>query len=227
MSTRKAVSVGMLTLALACSGALSQTGDAALAELTVVAYGAQTLDFATGRTILLEGGEIRDAGSDVWIEAPWISFLEGSEIEAERAVVTGSIGALTAGRLLIDLTERLLTASGGVAWQWEALAVQGRGLLFDPQAAVAGLVGDVSSLSPEFTGAELWIDLDSQRGLLIGPYRFFDELFELRGNEGSLLQIDFLNDAGEPEFRASSSVADDLRQLVAANRARAPVDFKP
>jgi hypothetical protein len=225
MKVKCLVALGWLAFTLGATAA--QASLPALAELTVIAYGAQTLDFASGRTTLLDGGEIRVAAADLSIEAPWISFLEGSEIDAQRAVLQGGLGTLTAERWHLNLSDRLLTASDGVRWVWEGVDVQAERLFFDSMENAALLFGEVMSLSPRFEAAGLWIDFAAQRLLLVGPYRYEDGLFELRGGEESALQLDLVNDEGESSFTASSTIAADLLRVVAAAEARIPIDFGP
>jgi hypothetical protein len=191
-----------------------------VADLTVVAYGAQTLDLASGRTVLIDGGEIREASTDVRIVATWISFLEGVEILAEEAVLRGVVGEVTAPELRIDLADRSLVAFGGVAWLRNALEIRADTLFYDHDRAVVGAIGEIRSANPTFEGVALWIDLASQRALLLGPYTFQDGPLTLSGVEESALQLNLLVRDGEEVLTVTNLVDPDLRLVLAAAEAR-------
>jgi hypothetical protein len=196
------------------------TAQGVVAGLTVIAYGAQTLDLASGRTVLVDGGEIRDTSTDVRIEAPWISFLEGVEILAADAMVRGLVGLVTAPELRIDLTDRSLVAAGGVEWLRHALAIRADTLYYDHDRAVVGAVGDIRSPNPAFEGVALWIDLASQRALLLGPYTFQDGPLTLSGAAESSLQLNLFLRDGEEVLTVTNVVDPDLHEVLVAAQTR-------
>lgn len=208
--------------ALLISSAFGQGG---VAGLSVVSYGPQTLDLASGRTVLIAGGEIRDAVTGVIIDAAWISYIEGVEILAEAATVRGTVGLITAPVLRIDLLNGTLMADGGVRWQRDALETRAVALFYDETEALVGLLGGIVSVAPNFVGVALWIELSSQRALLVGPYRYQEGVLSLAGEEGSALQLDILERDGSEVFLVTSAVASDLLEAVARVQARVPAGF--
>gem|GEM_PF-1960704 len=127
-------------------GALAQPP---VAELTVVAYGAQRVDLASGRTILEDGGELVDRGSGVRLTAAWIDYLEGVEVVAREVRFEGGFGRVEAGELVIDLANARLWADGGVVMRHGALALAAASLWFAVESGVVGLVGEVEASARE------------------------------------------------------------------------------
>lgn len=206
-------------VALVLSAVAAAWAQGGIAELEVTAYGRQSIDLASGRTVLEDGGELIERGSGVRLVAAWIAYLEGIEVAAREASIDGDLGFVDAPLVVIDLVAGRLTASGGVAWQREGLRVTGETLWFDDTAGVVGLLGGVEAVEPDASAAEVWIELANGRVLLVGPYVYADGLLVLRGGEAASLQLD-ADDTGESvTYDASTAVDAGLLAAVAAARA--------
>jgi hypothetical protein len=162
----------------------------AVADLTVIAYGAQLFDLNSGRTLMEDGGEIVERSSGVSIVAQWMSYLPEVDIEIRGGVLEGPAGRVEAAFMQLDLVAQRVTASGGVSWQQQPLEAVGDELLVLLGEGLAGLRGHVVSHAPELRAQELWIDLEALRMFLIGPYEYRDGPFLLTGSDEALLQID-------------------------------------
>lgn len=191
------------------------------ADLTVVAFGAQRLDLASGRTVLDDGGEIVDRRSGVRLVAAWIAYAEGVEVVAREARVIGDVGAVTAAEVTIDLSAGRVFAVGGVSWSRDGFEVAGASLWFDASAAMAGLFGGVAAAVPDAAAAEVWVDLIDGRALLIGPYRFVDGPLSWTGGAGGVLQLDPVEVDGVVAFDARSEADPAWSERVAGARAAA------
>ena len=191
---------------------------AGVAELEAIAYGRQRIDLASGRTILEDGGELIERGSGVRLVAAWIAYAEGVEVAARDVSIEGDLGHVEAGTLLIDLVAARLTASGGVAWRREGLQVTGETLWFDVDAGIVGLLGGVEAVEPNASAAEVWIELESGRVLLLGPYAYADGPLVLRGADGAGLQLDASEGDAGVVYDATTAVDPDWRAAVAAAR---------
>lgn len=206
-------------VALVLAAAAAAWAQGGIAELEVTAYGRQSIDLASGRTVLEDGGELIERGSGVRLVAAWIAYLEGIEVAAREASIDGDLGLVDAPLVVIDLVAGRLTASGGVAWQREGLRVTGETLWLDDAAGIVGLLGGVEAVEPDASAAEVWIELASGRVLLVGPYVYADGLLVLRGGEAASLQLD-ADDTGEGvTYDASTAVDAGLLAAVAAARA--------
>jgi hypothetical protein len=201
----------IVALAVVASPAL---GRAPAAELTVTAFGRQQFDLASGRTVLLDGGALVDRRSGVRMEAAWVSYAEGVDILARDARLAGDLGQVEATEVAIDLVGGRLWAAGGVVWTREGFEVRGDALRFDVEAGIAGLVGDVVATSPQAAAAEAWVEIAGGRVLLLGPYRFVDGPFVLRGEAGSALQLDLVETPTGPGYDARTDVEPGWREAV-------------
>lgn len=213
----------LVLLAAVWAATLPVTGAsaAAVAELTVVAHGAQRFDLATGFTELPDGGEVVERTTGVRLVAPWLRYAEGSALEATDATVEGPFGRLEAPRVAIDLAEGRLEAEGGVV-----LVVEGAGTLraerirYDAGGwAVAE--GAVEGDDPALAAAELWAEADGGRLVLVGPYVFDDGLVRLRSETpGAALQLTpvRLEDGTIDGYDASTTLDHDVDLRVRAER---------
>jgi hypothetical protein len=174
----------LLLLALLALLAAPLAGAALLAELTVVAYGAQRFDLATGFTELVDGGEVTDQASGVRLSAPWLRYAEGDLLEARDAEVDLPLGRLSAPWVEIDLQDARLVASGGVTLtETTGQVITATTVTFDAREGWATARGDVTGSDPVFTAAALHVDVDSGRLVLEGPYRYEDGLMSLRSED--------------------------------------------
>jgi hypothetical protein len=203
-----------LWLALVAVAASAASGRGSTAELTVTAFGRQQLDLASGRTVLVDGGEVVDRRSGVRLEAAWVSYVEGVDLVARDVRLEGDVGRVSAPDVAIDLVLGRLWATGGVAWVREGLEVRGDELRFDAEAGIAGLVGDVVAVAPEASAAEAWVEVAGGRVLLLGPYRFVDGPIVLGGEAGSALQLDVLDGPDGPSYDARTDVEPGWREAV-------------
>ena len=188
------------------------------AELTVTAFGRQRFDLASGRTILLDGGEVVDRRSGVRLEAAWVSYADGVDIIARDARLEGDLGRVTAPEVTIDLVRGRLWATGGVVWTREGLEVRGDALRFDVEIGIAGLVGEVVATSPQAAAAEAWVEVLGRRVLLVGPYRYADGPIVLSGGAGSALQLDAVDTPNGLGYDARTDVDPDWREAVERSR---------
>jgi hypothetical protein len=186
----------------------------AAAELTVTAYGRQTFDLASGRTVLDDGGEVVDRRSGVRLIAAWVAYAEGVEVQAREASFEAELGRGSAPKATIDLLRGRVWAGGGVLWEYDGLVVRGHELRFDADAGIVGLLGDVVATSPDISAAEAWVEIASGRVLLLGPYRFADGAIVLSGGEGRALQLDVIVHDGRVEYDASTDVEPIWREAV-------------
>lgn len=205
-----------LALALAVATALAQP-QSAVADLTVVSYGAQLLDLASGRTLMEEGGEVIDRSSGVTIVAEWISYLPDVDIEIRGGLLVGPSGTMEAPFMRLDLVAGRIDAWGGVRWRLEPLEVVAEELLVASEGQLAALRGAVTGIEPPLQARELWIDLEDLRLLLFGPYEYRDGPLLLAGGEAAVLQIDPLWEGEEgarvaTDFDARSEADAELLQ---------------
>lgn len=210
---------------IAAQGAPAGVADAAaVADLSIVAYGAQRLDLASGRTVLEDGGEVVDRRSGVRLTAAWIAYAEGVDLLARDVRLAGDLGTVAADEVTIDLASGRLAATGGVRWSREGLEVRGDALWFDAAEAVAGLLGGVVADEPAAAAAEAWVDLQDGRALLIGPYRYADGPLVLTGDADARLQLDPVGVGEAAGFDARTDVDPTWRARVDTLRAAAGRD---
>lgn len=209
-------SVLVLVALAAVAAGWAQSG---IAELEVTAYGRQRIDLASGRTVLEDGGELIERRSGVRLVAAWIAYTEGIDVSARDVSIDGDVGLVDAPLVVIDLVASRLTASGGVAWRREGLQVTGETLWFDADAGLVGLLGGVEAVEPDASAAEVWIELEGGRVLLVGPYAYADGPLLLRGGEGAGLQLDASETDDGVAYDASTAVDPGWLAAVAAARA--------
>lgn len=184
------------------------------AELTVTAYGRQTFDLASGRTVLDDGGEVVDRRSGVRLVAAWVSYAEGVEVVAREVSFEGDLGRVSAPEATIDLQRGRVWAGGGVRWERDGFEVRGRELRFDAEAGIVGLLGEVVATSPDASAAEAWVEIVGGRVLLLGPYRYADGPIVLRGEAGRALQLDAVATADRLDYDARTDVDPTWRDAV-------------
>jgi hypothetical protein len=162
-----------------------------VAELSIVSYGAQLFDLATGFTELPDGGEIVDRGTGIRLTAPWLRYADGVALEAHDAVVEAPFGRLLAPKLVVDLQRSRLEAEGGITLELEgAGTVLAQRLIFASSDGWVVARGDVVADDPVATAAAVWADTASGRIVLEAPYRYEDGPLVLRSDEvGSRLQL--------------------------------------
>ena len=177
------------------------------AGLTVVPFGEQTFDIATGRTTLSEGGEVIDRVTGVVLTAPFIVLQEGVFIEAQEVEVTGVFGTFQASNLLVDLESSVVRAEGNLRITIEATTVHGELLEYFATPGVLRMSGGVVGDNPGFEATSIIVDFSQGTALLVGPYVFEDGPFILRSNlEGSLLELTSVDLDGVPTFDAATEV---------------------
>ncbi len=187
-----------------------------VAELTVVAYGAQRFDLATGRTVLDEGGEVTDRASGVRMTATWIAYVDGASLEAREATIDGELGSVRAARVAIDLALGRLRAEGGLEFERPGIRARAERLGLDGPAGLAWLAGGVVADLPNADADTVWIDVADGRMVLVGPYRYADGPFVLEGAPGARLQLDPITVDGVAAYDARTDVEADLVERIAA-----------
>ena len=192
---------------------------APVAELTVVAYGAQRLDLATGRTVLDAGGEVTDRVSGVRMTADWIAYVEGATLEARDATIDGELGRVRAARVLIDLRLGRVRAEGELEFERAGIRARAERLGLDGPAGLAWLAGGVAAELPNAAADAVWIDVADGRVVLVGPYRYVDGPFGLEGGADARLQLDPIVVDGVAAYDARSEVEADLAERIAATAA--------
>ena len=170
--------------------ALSVVSAQTFATLTVIPYGNQTFDLATGITTLTEGGEIVQAKTDLVLKAEYVRYLEGAFIEASGSTITGKFGQIQADKLYVDIQADRITSSGDVTLSYNDLFIRTNQLQIFLEPDIAVLEGDVVSEKPEFTAASLVLDLNSEDALLLSPYEYKNTPFTLKQQDaGGFLQL--------------------------------------
>lgn len=165
-------------------------GQEAFSGLTVIAFGEQEFDIVTGITTLPEGGQVVDREHGVTLTAESMRYREGDFVEAETVEVSGRFGTARSDRVSIDLATAVVEASGNVRFEREELRLLAASLRYDVDAAIVEFEGPVTGEGVELEAAAMLLDADSGSVLLIGPYRYQDELFELSSErEGALLSL--------------------------------------
>ncbi len=227
---RAALRAGLVggTLALAAFVAPAFLVPAALAqapvaELTVVAYGAQRFDLATGRTVLDAGGEVTDRASGVRMTAAWIAYVDGASLEARDATIEAEFGTVRADRVEIDLALGRVVAVGDLVFERSGIRARAERLGLDGPAGLAWLVGGVLADVPDVAAEAVWIDAVDGRLVLVGPYRYVDGPFVLEGEAGAHLQLDPIVVDEMPGYDARTDVEADLVERIAA----ASASFEP
>lgn len=171
------------------------------AGLSVIAYGEQLLDVATGVTTLPDGGEVIDRDSGVALVGAVIRYREGSFIEAEEAAIETPSGRLQAEKVRIDVEAGVLFAEGTASVALEALSASSERLSLDLREEIIVAQGAVTSVAPSFEAAAVVIDMVASRAFLVGPYRYQDDPVSLRGSgDGDLLMVSWSVSNDEVSF---------------------------
>jgi hypothetical protein len=215
-AVRARVAALLAALALAAPPLPVAVAQGPVAELTVVAYGAQRFDLATGRTVLDGGGEVTDRASGVRMTAAWIAYVDGASLEAREAVIDGDLGRVRADRVEIDLAVGRVRAEGGLAFERPGIRARAERLGLDGPAGLAWLAGGVVADLPEASADAVWIDVETGRLVLIGPYRYADGPLVLEGDVGARLQLDPVAVDDAVGYDARTDVAADLVERIAA-----------
>lgn len=209
----------LAAVALAAPLAVAQ---APVAELTVVAYGAQRFDLATGRTVLDDGGEVTDRASGVRMSAEWIAYVDGASLEAREATIDGDLGRVRAARVVIDLELGRVHAEGDLEFERPGIRARAERLGLDGPSGLAWLAGGVVADLPDASADTVWIDVEDGRLVLVGPYRYAEGPFALEGDAGARLQLDPIVVGDEPGYDARTDVEADLVERIAATEALEP-----
>jgi hypothetical protein len=187
------------------------------AQLSVIAYGAQRFDLATGFTELSDGGEVIDRGTGVRLAAPWLRYAEGDRLEASDALVHGAFGELTAAKLTLDMARRELRAEGGVRLVTPHGAVSAQTLAFDADGGWVLVRGDIRSEDVDLTAAAVWFEVAGGRLVLLPPYLYVDGPVTLQADgDGAPLQLtpELHDDGTLAGFDATTRLDDDVRLHV-------------
>lgn len=211
----RVAAVALLVAAVAAWAPRPGLAQAPVADLTVVAYGPQRFDLATGRTVLDEGGEVTDRTSGVRLVATWIAYAEGTALEARGAEIEGDVGRVRAEVVRIDLATGRVDAEGAIVLERGGLRATAERLGVDAGAGLAWLAGGVVAERPDASAGAVWIDLASGRLLLVGPYRFADGVFVLEGGPEATLQLDPVPDGEGGDYDARSDVDPGFATRVA------------
>lgn len=201
---------GAVALAQESGQATGQEMEEAFSGLTVIAFGEQEVDIITGITTLPEGGQVVDREHGVTLTAETMRYREGDFVEAETVEVSGRFGTARSDSMSIDLDAAVVEAFGNVRFEREELRLLATSLRYDVKAAVVQFQGPVTGEGVELEAAAMLLDADSGSVLLVGPYRYQDELFELSSErEGALLSLTPAEDESG-RMVASSRVDPDL-----------------
>lgn len=186
----------------------AQASGDAFSGLTVVAYGDQEVDILTGVTTLPEGGQVVDRERGVTLSAQVLRYREGDFLEGEQVELMAEFGTAFAEELRIDFSAGLVEASGEVRFERAGLGLRAESLEYHTEAGVVRFTGPIRGIGAELEAGAALFDAQSAVLLLIAPYRYQDDLFELASNrEGALLALS----VGEDEsLVASSRVAPEL-----------------
>lgn len=222
LSWRRCALIVVLAACLAASLAEGQEGQApeqplrdAFSRLTIVAFGDQEIDILTGITTLPEGGQVIDRELGFTLTAETIRYREGDFVEAQAVEVTGEFGRASAESVTVDLEAGRLDAGEEVDFARDELGIAAGGLHYYVDESVVRFDGPVRGTGVEFEAAGALLDAEHGVFLLIGPYRYQDELFELSSErEGALLSLTPTGEDGE-SLAASSRVAPELLDRLA------------
>lgn len=206
----------LIAFALAAASLPLAIAQPPVADLTVVSYGAQRFDLATGRTVLDAGGEVTDRTSGVRMTAAWIAYVDGASLEARDATIEGDIGRVSAARVVIDLELGRVSAEGDLEFERSGIRARAERLGLDGPSGLAWLAGGVVADLPEAAADAVWIDVADGRLVLVGPYRYADGPFILEGGVGARLQLDPIVVDDGAGYDARTDVEADLVERIAA-----------
>ena len=178
-----------------------------LVGLTVVPFGEQTFNIATGLTTLPQGGEITDRVSGVVITAPFIELQQGVFIKAETVEASGEFGIVQASEFYIDFESSVIIAEGEVTLSKDATAIHSEQLFYFVDTKILRLSGGVVGESPAIEAEAIILEFSSGIALLVGPYTFTDGVFTLSSViENSLLELVTVENEGSSIFQAATEV---------------------
>jgi hypothetical protein len=185
--------------------------------LTVIPFGDQTFDIATGRTVLLQGGEIKDRVNGIVVTAQFIELQQGVFIDAKNVKATGLFGSFQASQLTIEFESSVVTAEGGVALSKDTTVIHAEHLVYFADTDILRLSGGVVGEFPFIEAKAIILEFSSGTALLVGPYTFKDGPFTLRSTiEDSLLELTSVDIGGISTFEAATEVnAENLDRLEA------------
>ncbi len=208
----------MLVLAFFLFSPFSSQGQESgslFAALTVIAYGEQHFDLATGITILPQGGEIVDQEAGVILKGAFVRYQEEVFVEVEDATLVTPQGEIRAQAVYLDLARHHLSASGEVRFVSPVLAVRADALRVDLAANLIIAEGNVAGDKPDFEAAALVLELAQQQAYLASPYRYRDGPVTLRAEgEGEWLALRWEEAAGELAFEASTEVTAEVAERL-------------
>jgi hypothetical protein len=222
--SRLAALLAFAALALPVAFAQSGAGDRSepagqeagqvFSGLAVVAFGEQEVDIVTGITTLPEGGQIIDREHGVTLTAESMRYREGEFVQAQGVEVAGRFGNATSDFVEVDLVAGTVDATGNLRFEREDLRLIAGSLHYDVEEAVVRFGGPVTGEGVGLEAAAIVLDADSGELLLVGPYRYQDELFELSSErEGALLSLTPAED-GSGRLVASSRVESGLLERL-------------
>ena len=175
--------------------------------LTVIPFGEQTFDIATGLTTLSQGGEIRDRVSGVVVTAPFIELQQGVFIEAKNVEATGAFGTFQALELNISFEESVVRAEGEVTLRKDATVIYAEQLAYYVDTQILRLAGGVIGASPVIEAKAIILEFASGTALLVGPYTFEEGLFTLSSTlEDSFLELVSVEYDDVSTFEAATEV---------------------
>ena len=178
-----------------------------LVGLTVVPFGEQTFDIATGLTTLPQGGEITDRVSGVVITAPFIELQQGVFIKAKTVEASGEFGIFQASEFYIDFESSVIRAGGEVTLSKDATTIHSEQLSYFVDTKILRLSGGVVGQSPAIEAEAIILEFSSGIALLVGPYTFTDGVFTLSSKiANSLLELVAVENEGSSIFEAATEV---------------------
>lgn len=199
----------MLALAASLLWLPSAHGEEArlFAALTVIAYGEQHFDLATGITTLPQGGELVDREAGVALTGAFVRYQEEVFIDVEDAALVTPQGEIRAQAVHLDLAAGQLRAHGGVNFVSEALALRADAVTIDLATHLIIAEGNVAGDAPSFEAATLVLELAQQQAYLASPYRYRDGPLTLRAEgAGEWLVLRWEEAEGAFAFEASTEL---------------------
>ncbi len=185
--------------------------NAPFAALAVTAFGKQVYDITTGVTSLPEGGTITDQDTGVSLEAKRIEYRAQDFVKAWGVSLDGTFGRVAADTLDIDLAAGLLTASGGLRLERDALSVDAFTLQFDANSQIAVFGGGVRSTEPNFVADRVLLDVVNGDVLLDGEYLYEGGVFAMRSPEGGgILALKLVVQDGVSSYDAATEMTPEM-----------------
>jgi hypothetical protein len=165
---------------------------AQFAGFTVQPKGNQDFNPLTGVTTLPQGGTLIDATDHLILQAPYISYKQGSFFEAQQATMKGPKALFQAAFMKYQVASQELRMRDLVYSSKDFPSIQAQeGLAFLKQGYVV-LKGKIISKKPSIQAESAVIDTNHHHVLLIGPFIYRQGAEVARGNRAnSLLLITF------------------------------------